>query len=282
MGFNKYLLLKSKVNKKIVYYYLSLEISRKETKIIAGYPKKKYCLMIVISDNKYAELSAVNYEDHCFITNEEIQYGMENLIKCCLSFIIGLFPKIKKVTFTDNSFITCKNDKRIYLADHSFIKSGMTWYEKYFGAIPQKEVVELVKHYKKELTKKLKEKIDLSKKEFNNLYNKNKKYQSLNNNVYKENMTIGDYLNKMMQTKKCERYYEFYTSKIKTYLSKTEWQIYSSTIANYDVEYLIYIVNKCETNKNIKKQVEKTIQNQFEGSGFKLSNIERLDDILHK
>ena len=282
MSFNKYLSLKSNVNGVIVNYYLSLEISKDETKIIAGFPKKKYCLMIEVTKNEFAELSSVSYEDHCFITNEELQYGMENLIKCCLSFTIGLFPKIKTVTFTDNSFITCKNNQRIYLADHSYIKSGQTWYEKYFGAIPQEEVVELIKLYKERIDKRLEDKIDLSKNEFNKKYNKNKKYQNLDNNIYTENMTIGEYLTKIMKTGKCEKYYEFYTSKIKTLLSRTEWKISKSKIIEYNVNYLIYVVPKCVNNSNIKKQVEKTIKNQFEGSGFRLSDIERVEDILVK
>ena len=49
MSFNKYLLLKSNVNGITVNYYLSLEISKDETKIIAGFPKKKFCLMITVS-----------------------------------------------------------------------------------------------------------------------------------------------------------------------------------------------------------------------------------------
>ena len=86
---------------------------------------------------------------------------------------------------------------------------------------------------------------------------------------------IGEYLRKIMKTGKCEKYYEFYSSKIKTLLSRTEWKISKSKIIEYNVNYLIYVVPKCINNSNIKKQVEKTIKNQFEGSGFRLSDIER-------
>ena len=248
------------------YYYANISSSKKEDNILVGGLNIK-CVHIIINNKKnIALLELVQHHEKCSFF-ETLKDGNEtvDLVKNSLFFAANLYPEVSKYELVDNSFITCKNGKRISLADLQFVKNGKTWYENKFGAILTKQRKNTVNLTKSGILKNLNTKIEIPSEEFIKEYHDedffdNQKNINVIKSIYNPNITLKEYLNYFFKNKYNCRYYQYVFSKfIGTSLQGTEWIIEKNTIENYDVNAIII-----ETEKITKHTDLKLLHNKLE------------------
>lgn len=108
------------------------------TKIKVGGPER-HCVMIDVYEHSgTAYMAALGYHKKCNLTEDMIRgQGTRNLVNSSLAFVLQQFPKLIGVTLKDDSKVTCGNGVRIPLYYLSLALHGATWYERYFGAMPE-------------------------------------------------------------------------------------------------------------------------------------------------
>jgi hypothetical protein len=260
---NKYYILKSNLNfnnkSYNKYYYVNISITKKEDTILIGGLNIK-CVQIIIN-KKYNTglLELVQHHEKCSFF-ETLKEGNEtvNLVKNSLFFVASLYPEISKYEFIDNSFITCKNGKRISLADLHFVKYGETWYENKFGAILTKQRKSIVNSTKNEIIKILNSKIEIPIEDFIKEYYGKDFYENQNKlniikNIYNPDITLKEYLNYFFRNKYDCVYYQYVFSKfIGNSLQGLEWIIEKKIIENYDLNTIIIESEKITKHTNLK------------------------------
>jgi len=248
------------------YYYVNISSSKKEDNILVGGLNIK-CVHIIINKKKNtALLELVQYHEK-FSFFETLKDGIEtvDLVKNSLSFVANLYQDISKYELVDNSFISCKNGKRISLADLQFVKYGKTWYENKFGAVPYEVSKDFIDSNKNIIINRLNKKINLSYEEFIKEYHDedffdNQKNINIIKKIYNPDITLKEYLNYFFKNKYDCRYYQYVFSKfIGHSLQGTDWIIQKNTIENYDVNPIII-----ETEKITKHTDLKLLHNKLE------------------
>ena len=166
-----YYIIKSKINDIIKYYYVNVITNKYEYNILVGGIKMK-CINIIINKKRnIGLLELVQYHIKCSLfTDLEKGDEVKDLLQNSLNFIVIQYPKLKHIELIDNSFIVCKNKKKISLPDFTFVKYNQTWYEKYFNAIPSENSKDNIKVVKKQILKNLNKKLRLNYDEFINEY----------------------------------------------------------------------------------------------------------------
>lgn len=291
MKFKSHFIIKT--NKNINYIVTIILEDDDVYHIYFGYPLYKHCVKIEVTAEKYAYLESVVNIVSCFIHKNNIDNSDNksvDLIQCALDFTIRLFPNIKNITLTDNSTLPCLKNGKISLADHSYIKHGKTWYQKNFGAKPNKKHKNNIKNSKEGLKLTLQKKIKLSVKEFNELYlNHIKIKENMNNEtknnirelfaIYKPNMTIYDYLKEVMKHGNCLIYYKFFKDNIGfNYLYGKEWYIKKETIEFYNVKYKVHKTTKHKIN--IPKLFEKVTDIRYVNNNTGVEEKDILNGLL--
>ena len=139
---DKYYLLETKFiynnkNVKRTYYITVIENNDNTYNVNVG-GLKNFCITIEIKKNKkIANIQTYGFHPKCCINGKlEKRKDMENFMKCSLVFTIGMFKNIHKFILTDNSYITCDNNRRLSLSSLHYIKYGLSYYENRFQAIP--------------------------------------------------------------------------------------------------------------------------------------------------
>jgi len=263
--------------KKNVNYFITIEYDDKimTYDIYIGYPLEKHCVKITVYSD-YACLDGVITNSSCFIGKNkpsENENMIVDLIQCGLNFTIKLFPSIQYITLIDNSTLTCYKYEKISLADLFYIKHNKTWYQKNFGA--KNTDKNNIKLREKMLKNKLQKKIKLSVDEFNQKYLSHLKIKDNINDetksniqelfsIYKPNMTVFDYLDKVIPYNNCLIYYKFFINFIGNNLFGSSWIIKINTIKLYDVFYKIHKVES--PIMNIRKQYNKLINIRYENN----------------
>jgi hypothetical protein len=82
-----------------------------------------------------ATLPILAWDSQCAINPKlERGTGTIHMIQTALSEAKKRYPYVKQFTLTDNSTITCDNNKAITLMFFSIAEHSKTWYERHFGA----------------------------------------------------------------------------------------------------------------------------------------------------
>jgi hypothetical protein len=279
---DKFYVIKSSINYKnkeyFKYYYVNILSNKKENIILIGGLNIK-CININI-DKKINNgiLELVQYHEKCSFF-ETLQEGFEmvNLVKNSLYFAIYTYPDIINYELVDNSFIACKNGKRVSLADLYFVKYGKTWYENKFGAIPKnKEIIDFIK---KNILNKINKKINLPfdkfmKEYYNEDFFERDKNKIIIKNAYKPENTYYEYLNYFFQNNfDCIYYQHIFQKYIGQSLQNTEWIIEKKIIENYDINSIIIDTGKIKNHKNLnilhkKLQIIKKKENEKRGGAI--------------
>jgi hypothetical protein len=254
-----YYIIKSIIDDTTKYYYVN--ILEDDTVLVGGIKMK--CVNILIDKiNKIAVLELLQHHFKCSLFSD-LQKGDEvkDLLKNSLNFVITHYPDLEYIELIDNSFITCANKKRISLPDITFIKYNKTWYENYFNVIPSNDSKDTIMVLKKQLLKILNKKLKLNYEDFINKYYLDPVFHKKNRldiikNIYKKNMTLKDFLDKL-QDYDCIFYEKIFNNLISTLLNGTKWIIPIKTIQNYGVNSEITETKKIKDNNDLNKLFKK-------------------------
>ena len=266
------------LNKKISYYIsITNDENNSSSKSIkfGSSSKKRSCVEIIVyDDSEIASLNNVSNNDiKCTINNEsninnDDYQDVILLIKIALHFTIEKFTYIKHFILTDNSTIKCSNKTKISLSDLTFIKYGQTWYERNFNAIPDESNLHIIHNQKLIMYNRLNEKINtnpinfiLANKEFliiNNIdqYKIDKILKKIKN-IYYENITVYDYLEKFISNHlECLYYIYVFNSYINKLLYETSWIIKKENIEMYNIKYSYLSIDKKATHEKIINRIK--------------------------
>lgn len=251
-----YYIIKSTLNNNTKYYYVNISESDYEYNILIGGIKIKCVNIIINKKRNVALLELFQHHQKCSLFSD-LEKGDEvkDLLRNSLYFIISKYPVLKYIELIDNSFIICKNKKRISLPDLTFVKYNKTWYEKYFNAIPSKNSKDNIKIIKKQILKNINKKIKLTLDDFINEYYTDSIFQKQNminiiKNMYFKNIIFKDFLDKI-EDYDCIFYENIFNKKIGSLLQGTEWIIKIKTIQEYNITSEIINTEKIKNNDNL-------------------------------
>ncbi len=258
---DSYYIITNKSNK----YYVNIHKNKNEYIIYVGGIIKKCVNIIIYADNNIGVLELKQHDFKCFLFKDTNNNDIKDLLRTSLYFIIMKFPTLKYIEFTDNSYITCENKKRMSLSDLSTVKYGKTWYEYHFNAIPynnedilfQKSRIQELKNRKIELNSD-----DFIKKHYetyrikNGNTNKNKNIKNYiiekKKKIYKQNMTLKEYLDEFIGYD-CIYYENVFNNIIGQKIHGTNWIIELKTIKKYKLILKIQKIEKIQKNDDLKK-----------------------------
>jgi hypothetical protein len=145
-------------------FYANVSSSNNDIFVHVG-GKQRCIIMIIYGDTNEAVLQLLQHHESCTAGSQLLKKGTGTvrMVECVIRFIRDVFPKVKKIVFSDNSSIICPKGKKVDLQTLYLALHGMTWYEKKFHAIPEKEYRKVYDHGKKILQDKLTEKPDFDK-----------------------------------------------------------------------------------------------------------------------
>ena len=253
---DKFYIIKSKINNKDKYYYVNVSDNEFEYNILIGGIKIKCVNIIIDKERKTGLLELLQHHFKCSLFSD-LEKGTEviDLLKNSLNFVIIKYPFVKYIELIDNSFILCKNKKKISLPDISFSKYNETWYEKYFSAIPSYSSKNNIKILKKLILKNLNKKLKLNYEQFiieyytEPLFKKNNILDIIKN-IYIKNMILKDFIDKL-QDYDCIFYEKIFNKIIGNLLQGTEWIIKINSIKNYDINSEIIKIDKIKENTDL-------------------------------
>jgi hypothetical protein len=207
-------------------------------------------------------------------------YETINFLQNCISFLFYYYSNIEYLKLTDNSFIYCKQDK-LSLSDLYTVKYDYTWYESYLDFIPFEKSKKNIINIKKNIKKKLYEKINLTKdqfiKEFYVYYLKKEKDFNLILNIYNESMTYKEYLTEMFNKNiDCFYYIPIFNKIIGNNLNGIEWILKKKSIENYKINSIFQRIEKNieHTNlENLKKNILKIEREEEIKKGGNLTGV---------
>jgi hypothetical protein len=277
----KYYIIKSNLNynnkKYSKYYYVNVFSKKNEDTILVGGLNIKCVNIIINKKRNKGILELVQHHEKCsFFDTLKDGFEMTDLVKNSLYFTMYMYPDVLSYELVDNSFIPCKNGKRISLADLQFVKYGKTWYENKFGAVSKNKNV--INFIKKNIIEKLNKKINLSYDQFIKEYYDedffaNSKNINLIKITYKSENTFNEYLNYFFKNKlDCIFYQYIFQEYIGNLLQGNEWIIEKSIIENYNINAIIIDTGKIRNHKNLdllykKLEIIKKKEDEKKGGG---------------
>ncbi len=258
---DSYYIIKNELNK----YYVNIHKNKKKYNILVGGIKKKCVNFTMYNDDEIGVLELLENDSRCFLFQDTNNSDIIDLLRTSLYFMYVKFPTLKYIEFSDNSFITCKNNKRMSLPDLMTVKSGKTWYEYHFNAIPyNNEYILLLKNIIKELKNK---KIELSTEEFINKHYATYRLKNGNTNKnikikkhiiektkekYRQNITFKEYLDIFIDYD-CIYYENIFNNIIGQPLQNTKWLININIIKKYNVTLKMTKIDKIQQNDDLNK-----------------------------
>ena len=100
------------------------------------------CLTIYIhTDSQTAVLNAVQYSPQCTLDGR-MKRGEGTRAMLTFAFELAKSRGAKRIQLQDESTITCETGETVKLGPFTFIRTGMTWYERHFGFKPLPEFQE--------------------------------------------------------------------------------------------------------------------------------------------
>ena len=271
-----YYIIKSKIDNYIKHYYVNVYETENEYNILIGGLKIKCVNIIINKTNNIAILELFQHHFKCSLFSD-LKKGDEiiDLLKNSLFFVVSKYHDVKYFELVDNSFILCKNKKRISLPDLSFVKYNKTWYEKYFNAIPDENSHDKIKSLKKLINKILNKKLKMNYDDFINKYYTDpifKKNNIINviKDSYNKNIIFKDFLDKL-QEYDCVFYEKIFNDFIGNLLQGTKWIISIKTIKTYNINSDIINTDKIKDNDDLnilfKKLTKLNIKEQNQKGG---------------
>jgi hypothetical protein len=205
-----------------------------------------------------------NHKDCSLYDN--LKHGDEtiNFLQNCVSFLFYYYENIEYLELTDNSFIYCKEGK-LSLPDFYTFKYGYTWYESYLDIIPSVESKEFIKLIKNLYKKNLNKKINLSKDQFLRNYYlhylNNPKDIKIISDLYEENITFKEYLEKLFEKKiDCYYYIPIFNKIIGDSLHNKKWIIKKKSIEKYKINSIFQKIDKNIEHTNLEKLKRKILK----------------------
>jgi len=271
-----YYIIKSKIDNYIKCYYVNVSETENEYNILIGGLKIKCVNIIIIKTNNIAILELLQHHFKCSLFSD-LKKGDEviDLLKNSLFFVTSKYHDVKYFELVDNSFILCKNKKRISLPDLSFVKYNKTWYEQYFNAIPDENSKDDIIMIRKRIIKKLNKKLKMNYHDFINKYYTEiifKKNNIINviKDSYNKNIIFKDFLDKL-QEYDCVFYEKVFNDFIGNLLKGTKWIILVKTIKTYNINSDIINTDKIKDNDDLnilfKKLTKLNIKEQNQKGG---------------
>lgn len=273
-----YYIIKSKISNYVKYYYVNVYETEHEYNILIGGLKIKCINIIINKKNNIAILELVQHHLKCSLFSD-LKKGDEviDLLKNSLLFVISKYPEIKYFELIDNSFILCKNKKRISLPDLTFVKYNKTWYEQNFEAIPSKNSKDDIIMIKERIIKKLDKKLKMNYDDFINKYYVDPIFQKNNiiniiKNSYNKNMIFKDFLDKLKEYD-CIFYEKIFNDFIGTLLQGTKWIISIKTVKTYNINSQIINTEKMKENDDLNKLFTKLTKLNIKEENQKGGNV---------
>jgi len=271
-----YYIIKSKIDNYIKCYYVNVSETENEYNILIGGLKIKCVNIIINKTNNIAILELLQHHFKCSLFSD-LKKGDEviDLLKNSLFFVTSKYHDVKYFELVDNSFILCKNKKRISLPDLSFVKYNKTWYEQYFNAIPDENSKDDIIMIRKRIIKKLNKKLKMNYHDFINKYYTEiifKKNNIINviKDSYNKNIIFKDFLDKL-QEYDCVFYEKVFNDFIGNLLKGTKWIILVKTIKTYNINSDIINTDKIKDNDDLnilfKKLTKLNIKEQNQKGG---------------
>jgi hypothetical protein len=251
-----YYIIKSNIDNYIKYYYVNISETEYEYNILIGGVKIKCVNIIIDKTNHIAILELLQHHFKCSLFSDlKKSYEVIDLLKNSLFFVITKFPNIKYFELIDNSFILCKNKKRISLPDLSFVKYNKTWYEQNFKAIPSKNSKDDIIIIKNRIIQKLDKKLKMNYDDFINKYYTDPIFKKNNiidviKNSYNKNMLFKDFLDKFKDYD-CIFYEKIFNDLIGNLLQGTKWIISIKTVYKYNINSDIINTDKIKDNDDL-------------------------------
>jgi len=273
-----YYIIKSKIDNYVKYYYVNVSETEYEYNILVGGLKIKCTNIIINKKNNIAILELVQHHVKCSLFSD-LKKGDEviDLLKNSLLFVISKYPNIKYFELIDNSFILCKNKKRISLPDLTFVKYNKTWYEQNFEATPSKNSKDDIIMIKERIIQKLDGKMNMNYDDFINKYYVDPIFQK--NNIYNiikksynKNMIFKDFLDKL-QEYDCIFYEKIFNDFIGNLLLGTKWIISIKTVKTYNITSQILNTEKMEGNDVLNKLFTKLTKLNMKEENQKGGNV---------
>ena len=212
------------------------------------------------SESSLANLNGVSYDLECSIDKNLLAGdGTAEMLKCCLKFLLYIFPNIKGYTFKDHSKVTCSRNVVIPLYYFYMIKHNKTWYQYKFNAKPKDKdeiihINELFEFLSNESTKVL----------LDNFYKtyvvasgcKLKNFKEFFGEIYNKNKCYYDFLKEVIDSYDCgilQIWFQYFMYKhCKFNFGEAFWLIRKSEINKWDdVTY-----EKIDTKPRFKKNYE--------------------------
>jgi len=269
---NRYYVIKTYVDKKQKFYYVKIISHRDYDEINFGGLRQNCLEAIIYKELNKGDIKMIQNHKDCSLY-DNLKHGDEtiNFLQNCICFLFNYYENIEFLQLTDNSFIYCKEGK-LSLPDFYTVKYGYTWYESYLDAeasLESKEFVELTKKlYKKNLNKK----INLSKDQFLRNYYlhylNNSKSIKIISDLYEENITFKEYLEKLFERNiDCYYYIPIFNKFIGSKLHSVDWIIKKKSIKKYKINSIFQKINKNIEHTNL------------ENLKIKILKIEREEEI---
>ena len=274
-----YYIIKSKIDNYVKYYYVNVSETEYEYNILVGGLKIKCINIIIINKkNNIAMLELLQHHLKCSLFSD-LKKGDEviDLLKNSLLFVISKYPNIKYFELIDNSFILCKNKKRISLPDLTFVKYNKTWYEQNFEAIPSKNSKDDIIMIKERIIQKLDGKINMNYDDFINKYYVDPIFQKNNiiniiKDSYNKNMIFKDFLDKL-QDYDCVFYEKIFNDFIGNLLHGTKWIISIKIVETYNITSQILNTEKMKGNNDLNKLFTKLTKLNMKEENQKGGNV---------
>jgi hypothetical protein len=103
--------------------------------------RPKPCLQVTFDPNGWlAGIDILAYHTTCSVSKRRFERGsgaIVLMVKAALQWLMRTYPKLCRVVLADESYFTYHED--VYLLPEKMILTeGQTWYQKHFGAVPDK------------------------------------------------------------------------------------------------------------------------------------------------
>jgi hypothetical protein len=275
---NMYYVIKTYLDNKEKFYYVKIRSHKNYDEIDFGGLRKNCLEAIVYKELNKGNIKMIqNYKDCSLYDN--LKHGDEtiNFLQNCVSFLFYYYENMKYLELTDNSFIYCKEGK-LFLPDFYTIKYGYTWYESYLDVIPSVESKEFVKLTKKLYKKNLNKKINLSLDQFLRNYYlhylNNPKDIKIISDLFEENITFKEYLEKLFEKKiDCYYYIPIFNKIIGSKLNSIDWIIKKNSIEKYKINSIFQKIDKNIEHTNLEKLKRKILKIEKEEEIKKGGNL---------
>jgi hypothetical protein len=235
---------------------------------------KKACVHIAIyGKEKIANIDGIGHGRRCALNKSlETGKGTEHMLKTALRFVCALYPKTKKFSLKDTSYVKCNDGYTLSLGLLYIAKYGQTWYQKKYDAKFEgnNDIEGAINEINKVLTSRNMKQFKAFYKTYLRMTDLEEKYLKECTNIYENSNTLREFIIEI-----CNRYDCSYTRQwlpklltdIRPFvLENEEFFIHKSTVLSWDAVEL----DIEQTDKTMfEKKSKPFIMNVVRGGGRK-------------